>query len=268
MLTAEVVMTGKYEPLAHHLRAAAADGQTQVTLSFGSMDRLVGGLPPSARRQRTWWGNSSHGQALAWMAAGWHVSSVDLPGALVVFATGQVGGSYADRGYVPATERHRRAPTTDEMPTLDEVDVRVRLTWRDAGTTQLDAAGKLTFPPVPNAPGLYRLTLTGRPDQHRRRVYIGESSSLPRRLNTNYRNPGPTQQTSLRVNALLIEHLRAGGTVALAVSTASSLSAGPGVSQVTDQPLDLTHQASRRLAENAALVLARITDDADIENLG
>jgi hypothetical protein len=46
---------------------------------------------------RPWWGNSSHVQAQAWRAAGWHVRDVSLSEGRVVFARGTVGGSYAER---------------------------------------------------------------------------------------------------------------------------------------------------------------------------
>lgn len=262
-------MTGKYEPLANHLRERAAAGQHQVELTFGTVDRLVGGLPPSARKLRTWWANNSQGQSLAWHTAGWHVAIVNLPEARVVFATGKVGGTHADRGRTRASTRPpsptRPAPAAiDDLPTLDTVDVAIRFTWRNAGTVTLDAAGKPTFPPVPATAGAYRLTLTERPSQLRPRVYIGETDNLRRRLSANYRNAGPRQQTSLRVNAMLREHLIQGGQVALALVTEVTVRRDAG----SPQPLDLTRKAGRLLAESSALVLAQKRNDADVENLG
>jgi hypothetical protein len=262
-------VTGKYESLGDHLRACAADGDRQVELTFGKIDRLVDGLPPSARRARTWWGNGSQSQALAWRGAGWHVHSVDLPGQRVVFVTGKVGGSYAARGRVPAAPRptrHAVGLTTDhvELAALDTAEVSVRFVWLDAGTVTLDRGGKPAFPDLPHVPGMYRLTLTGRPGQVRTRVYLGESDNLRRRLAGNYRSPGHGQQTSLRVNALLREHLAAGGEGALAVATEATVT----LPEHGSRPLDLTRKAGRLLAENAALVTAQINDDADIENLG
>lgn len=269
MLCVEAAMTGKYEPLGNHLRDEAATGQHQVELTFGTVDRLVGGLPPSARKLRTWWANNSQGQSLAWRDAGWHVASVDLPEARVVFATGEIGGTYADRGRTPATNRRpsptRPAPAViGDLPTLDTVDVAVHVLWRDAGEVTLDGAGKPTFPPSPSAPGLYRLTLNGRPSHVRARVYIGETDNLRRRLSTNYRSPGPRQKTSLRVNAMLREHLSQGGEVALALTSDVTVR----LDADDAYQLDLTRKAARLLSESAALVLAQARDDADIENLG
>ena len=89
-------------------------------------------------------------------------------------------------------------------------------------------------------------------------MYIGETDNLRRRLASNYRSPGPTQQTSLRVNELLCEHLTAGGRVRLAVATAATVPVNGGV----EHALDLRRKAGRLLAESAALVLAQVNADA------
>lgn len=66
---------GKYEPLREYL---ASVGGT-VEQSFSEIDALVGGLPPSARNHREWWGNASRNvQARAWMDAGKKVAMVNL----------------------------------------------------------------------------------------------------------------------------------------------------------------------------------------------
>lgn len=257
-------MDAKYAPLTHYLRQRELDGDDRIELLFGTLDRLVDGLPASARRQRTWWANSSHVQAQAWRAAGWHVASVDLPGQRVVFETGVVGGAYAARRAgepAPAPRPARRAVDVEQMPPLEDVDVHVSLRWHDAGQITLDSAGKLAFPALPAQPGLYRMTLTGAPEQERARVYIGESSSLSRRAG-NYRNPTPQQQTSHRINGLLRDHLTRGGVVALSVTTAAGLDLGevPG-------DLDLGRKAGRLLAENAALAVVHAAGEADVENL-
>jgi hypothetical protein len=152
---------------------------------------------------------------------------------------------------------------TNPPLTGDEVGICVQFQWLDGGAVLLDAGGKVAFRRLPEAPGLYRMTLTGGTGGDRPRVYIGETDNLRRRLAGNYRNPGPTQQTNLRVNALLREHVAAGGIVALAITTSVT-------ARINDEarPLDLTRKASRLLAENAALVLGQTNDTADIINLG
>ena len=125
----------------------------------------------------------------------------------------------------------------------------------------LDGSGKPAFDVLDSVPGLYRMTLTGGA-LDRPQIYIGESDNLNRRSG-NYRNPGAGQQTSLRINALLREHLDRGGQVSLAVmTTATRWVAGE------ELPWDLTRKAGRLLAENAALVTSHIAAGADIINLG
>ncbi len=109
---------------------------------------------------------------------------------------------------------------------------------------------------------MYRLTLSA--DGKRSRVYIGESDSVLRRLGTNYRNPGSTQQTSLRVNAELRDHLSNSGTVHLELTLDASLQAEGGAVV----PLDLQRKAARLLVENLALVRAQLEGEADLVNLG
>ncbi|WP_322770012.1 hypothetical protein [Frankia sp. Cr1] len=256
---------GRYDPLTAYLRAAADRGQATVELGFDQIEEIIGSSLPASSDQRQWWANSSHSQALAWRAAGFQVERVYLDRQRVRFARGTRGGSYADRGRIaPSPVPHSTAPPLlDRQPVGTAVDVRVRLRWLDAGTITLDPGGKPTFGGLDEAPGLYRMTLTAAADDIRPQVYIGETDSLRRRLSGNYRNPGAGQQTSLRINALLREHLAAGGRVDLALATTATLWLD-GV----ERPLDLTRKAGRLLAENAALVLAQITDDADIVNLG
>jgi hypothetical protein len=80
-----------------------------------------------------------------------------------------------------------------------------------------------------------------------------------------YRNPGPSQQTNLRVNAPLRQQLSISGTLLLAVAFEASFTFDGSGGQ---QSLDMRRRSGRLLAENVALVSAQITDEADIENLG
>jgi hypothetical protein len=96
----------KYEALRDYLMRERENGNHTVDLSFGSIDRIVGGLPRSARSGRTWWANGSNSQAMAWRAAGWHVDAVDMAAQQVRFAIGKVGGTFASRGREPAPRQH------------------------------------------------------------------------------------------------------------------------------------------------------------------
>lgn len=128
---------------------------------------------------------------------------------------------------------------------------------------RLDGGGKVTFGQLDAVPGVYRLTLVGGVTGGRPRVYIGETQNLRRRLAGNYRSPGATQRTSIRIGALLVDHLRSGGAVELSVAPEAAV----GLPDDTEQPLDLSRAAPRMLAENAALVAVQLRDDADIVNL-
>lgn len=265
-------MVNKYVPVTEHLRGLASEGQTRVEMLFGQLDRMVGGLPPSARRRRTWWANNSLSQAQAWRSAGWHVASVDLAQNRVTFEVGEVGGSFAVRkaeaSSDPSAPRSRPAPASRPrldvhvLPRLDQVAVSVAFTWLDAGSIVLDKTGKLRFPGLPPVPGLYRMALLSGDETIRTRWYIGESDNLLRR-SRNYRNPGGRQHTSIRINSVLTSHLQGGGTVSFSIAVVASVDIGSGAG-----PLDLTRKAARLLAENAALGVARDAAAVDIENLG
>jgi hypothetical protein len=73
----------KYAPLQNHLSLIAPP----VQMSFTEIDRLVGGLPQSARTYREWRANHANNtQAKAWLGAGRHVESVDLGRQTVEFS--------------------------------------------------------------------------------------------------------------------------------------------------------------------------------------
>jgi len=75
----------KYDALVDLLAGLGTD---RVTLSFHEIDAVVGGLPPNAKADRTWWGNTTNPtrvQAHAWMGSGWTVERVSLTTEEVVF---------------------------------------------------------------------------------------------------------------------------------------------------------------------------------------
>ncbi len=137
-------------------------------------------------------------------------------------------------------------PQIDQDP-LEEHTCLIGLRWRTAGRLALDDRGKIVAPALDDLPGLYSIRLiTAEGLEHR---YIGESDNLRRRFG-NYRNPGPTQSTSIRINAEILNLLRTGGTVTVAI--ASDLWLGND-SAVLD--LDLREKSIRRLFENLAISL-------------
>lgn len=85
-LLPQVAARGKYAALFRHL--AALDAQ-QWRATFRDVETILGfSLPNSARIHRPWWSNQAsggHSHALAWYAAGWRTSAVDLAAEALVF---------------------------------------------------------------------------------------------------------------------------------------------------------------------------------------
>lgn len=97
-------MAGKYDPLHQHLAAAARRGDDSIQLRFDELDRLVGGLPFSARNYREWWSNSSQPHAWSWREAGWVVATVSQDGGYVRFER-DAGSRPVSREAAPPAER-------------------------------------------------------------------------------------------------------------------------------------------------------------------
>jgi hypothetical protein len=237
---------GKYDPLSQHLSQATGP----VTLTFAEIDRLVGGLPDSARNYREWWANTaSNTRARAWLSAGRRVETVNLTAETVRFSSPSRSQPPGPGPAPPVHGRHHGhgspaavAPDVGEAPR--ENDVRVVATWHPAGPVRLQS-GALRFPKVDPHPGVYRLMLSGPAGLS---VYVGETDNLRRRMG-NYRSPGPSQQTSLRIHELLRTHLaEADGRVVVEIVS--------DVEVVTSQQraaADLTSKAQRVLIEHAAI---------------
>ena len=102
----------------------------------------------------------------------------------------------------------------------EPVQVTVLFEWAEIGRIGLDAELKLAFPSLPREPGMYRLAITEASGATA--TYIGEADELRRRF-AHYRNPGPTQPTNKRINALLKDLLASGGRASMAIATTATL---------------------------------------------
>lgn len=133
--------------------------------------------------------------------------------------------------------------------------VAVEFEWQPIGEVTL-VDGKPRFPSLPRAPGVYRLAFHV-PDAAAR-VYIGETDDLRRRAQ-NYRTPGPTQRTSLRMNQELVDVLTRGVRVSqeTVMGATISLDDGPWRS------LDLARKTGRLILENAAMAAVLAEREAD-----
>jgi hypothetical protein len=82
----------KYDPITGYFQRQHP-ARTTIRMSFQRFEEIIGGaLPPSARRDRTWWGNTfnrTRVQAHAWLNAGWKVEAVDFSTELVTFVRSQ-----------------------------------------------------------------------------------------------------------------------------------------------------------------------------------
>jgi DNA-binding transcriptional regulator YiaG len=75
----------KYYPLYDWLTQCSAE---TVTIAIADIETMLSdGLPKTAWRSRSWWGNRSKGghQAQAWINAGFHTTSVDLEHQTITF---------------------------------------------------------------------------------------------------------------------------------------------------------------------------------------
>ncbi|WP_435124425.1 DUF7662 domain-containing protein [Micromonospora tulbaghiae] len=83
---------GKYDPLTAFLQCQPAEKDT-IRMSFRRLEEIIGdALPPSARYDRTWWGNTvnrTRVQAHAWLNAAWTVKAIDFGQESVTFVRGR-----------------------------------------------------------------------------------------------------------------------------------------------------------------------------------
>lgn len=125
----------------------------------------------------------------------------------------------------------------------------VSFSWQPAGYVALDANQLLVFPRAGQVPGIYQFAIdhpaTGPA------VYIGEADKFDQRWQR-FRTPGMKPSTNMRLGPLLVDTIRAGGTVAVHVATAVAvtINGDPATS-------DLRWKPTRLLAENAALLEAQ-----------
>lgn len=121
----------KYYPLYEYLAARSGSGEA-VGLTFAEIEAILGAsLPPTARRWRSWWANTTttgRVQAAAWMEAGYRVGGVDLETETVNFVTAQ-----------PIYR------TTSDPSTLEWNAQAVRALRRHMGLTQQELADRLNM---------------------------------------------------------------------------------------------------------------------------
>lgn len=240
-------MAGKYDSLKDYL---SRQHPAEISLSFSEIEKIIGrSLPPSAREYREWWSNTPvpGRHSAAWLSNGWMADEVNLTAGRVRFRLNGDGKQVAVSPVAASQPSMQvsREPMVEATAVKANCHIDLSFEWSVLGAVKLHD-NALVFPPVTREAGLYRITISGLP---KTQIYIGESVSLSRRFG-NYRRPGPTQQTSLRINALLKDVLARGATV-----TVEILSGGVDlhIDSVT-VTVDLRDKAMRRMIEQAAIV--------------
>jgi hypothetical protein len=143
------------------------------------------------------------------------------------------------------------------MTESQELRCRLRVKWHQTGSAILDVGSKIQFPKLPSDPGLYRLRISRLDESNA--LYAGETDNLQRRF-AQYRNPGPTQGTNIRLNALCVQTLAAGGVVSLAIATEAWLAwdSSPEVRA------DFRRKSVRRLFENLVVSADKAVEVEDL----
>jgi hypothetical protein len=228
----------RYAAIARHLDTVFGDA---VTMSFAEIENILGfPLPPSARAHGPWWSNGASNAV--WVAAGWKSEGRDMAAQRVTFRRVLPGAEARSTRAAPPFDGSSLTPSDFAA----QVDVAIRFDWRRLGDVTVTETGGLTFPSAPSAPGVYRMLVRR---GNRLEVYVGEAVKLRRRFG-NYRNPGSSQETSIRINALLREALATGASVSVDIAHEDVVLVIAGV----EVPVDLGDKAVRRLAEQAAIV--------------
>jgi hypothetical protein len=132
---------------------------------------------------------------------------------------------------------------------MNRVEIAMSFSWVPVGTLSLDQQQKIRFPKVGAQPGLYRFEIIS---EEIHTYYVGESDQISRRLQ-HYRTPSRSQQTNLRLNALLVEHLRRGDRVSLSSVTDGVTASCAG----REHQVDLSVKSERVLLECAAILNAK-----------
>lgn len=245
------ISVSKYEPLSQHFRTL---GGQAWHATFEDLEKILGfPLPNSARAYPAWWANSADQmpQKSAWLDAGWRTRDLNLSAGHVLFVR--------RTGAVVSTPRAIRPPPTGtkglyqppanaphNWETGRAMECRLRIVWVPLGRVVCDAAGRLAFPVAEALPAIYRFRIR-RSDSEKR--YIGQTENLARRFG-HYRNPGPSQQTNIRLNAEFLKELDAGAEISVAAVTAGAWidwGSGPVIA-------DMSSIATRCLLENAAIL--------------
>lgn len=234
----------RYNALKHFLSQKT---ENSWTASFQEIENILNErLPKSAYQHPAWWANnasSSGRHCMSWLEAGWETSNLNLVAKNVTF----LRNSKIDCAHILHTSKTETEVKTVVIPPWAEEHSSAcvaRCVWTAAGQLHLHEGQKypLAFNVnVNDEAGLYKFHISHKNAQS---VYIGESQNLKRRFQ-NYRSPGLTQKTSLRINDILIRALREQAEIAVYISTQAFLN---------NNAANFSQKHVRRLFENMEIV--------------
>jgi len=236
----------KYEPLRKYLHQLK---KSSWKASFTDIEKILGfSLPESAHHHQAWWANDrNHTHAKPWLDAGWLTGELNFANTTITFRREsdllKASRKKSEQKPRQHSEKTQAVYSWDECRTQQ---CSLAMEWRSLGRILMDEQPRLIFPKVADVPAIYRFRLR---QGKKESLYIGETDNLRRRFG-NYRNPGPTQQTSLRINALLKMALKNGAEISVsAIMSGAWVDLGAG-----RKPADLSSKIVRGLFENAAML--------------
>jgi hypothetical protein len=241
-------MSKKYDLFGNFLDLQLVD---RLTLSFAQIEKIIGSkLPASASKYDAWWSNSAvdgrHNEV--WLRRGWTVVEHSFNSRTVKFQRVRPPQISKLSNTTEPSLEHKEIALSDQLtpPSTARIEVGFSIDWLMLGKITLAPDAKLNFPNISDAPGLYRFRYTLK---DKAQIFIGESENLKRRFML-YRNPGPSQQTNVRLNALLKDAILEGAVIEVDIVLASEAIRVGG----TTTTADFKNKAIRRMFEHAAIV--------------
>lgn len=234
----------KYFPLQNFLIQLKDETKK---ISFSDIEKIIEfSLPKSARQYPAWWANQEHSvQSSSWLKAGWITHDIDLINETVIFTKSSFV-TEIKKNTIKKIVKSQIHPTPYDWDTTQTINNNFKMKWLPFGKITLEQE-RLSFPNVDTIPALYRFRI--RRKMGNEAVYIGETVNLRRRFG-NYRNPGSSQKTSIRINETLIAALQENAEISVSIITEGScIDIGNGW-----QTLDLSSKVARCFLENAAIL--------------
>jgi len=246
----------KYDKLRHYLSDL---NEEEWHPAFSTLEQILGWeLPRSARLHAAWWANdpSQSRHARSWLDAGWETGNINLSAERITFRRIKGLKRFQQRSTRAKATKSKTSNSTAchdwDMPSM--LEVTIHLEWSLIGRVVIES-GRLCFPEAPKTPAIYRFRVRSSLGES---SYFGETDNLARRFG-NYRNPGPRQETNLRINKVFKDALSGGAEISVAAVVANAWIIQDGLRI----DANLSSKSVRRLFENAAVQ----ANGAEIESL-